>query len=87
MASDRFRPGDRVQVVEHYHDARYAECIGQVVEVTDEVDSVHPRGRVRVTLVWEDLHHTLFGGKAPVGVWFRPNSVQKIDPYQPGAQP
>ncbi len=69
--------GRKIAVVEDYHDSRYAEKKGEVVKVVDEPDDTYTGGRVGVRLVYDELVHKLFGGKAPGLVWFKPSDLER----------
>lgn len=62
---------------ETYHDRRYAGRLGRVAAVIEERDESYPRGRVGVTLVYDELVKKLFGGPAPDPVWFGPTHLDK----------
>ena len=74
----RFPIGCKVAVIEDFSDKRYAERKGNVRKVHLEPDNIYPLGRVGVMLVYDELMHKLFGGKAPSIVWFKPSDLEKL---------
>lgn len=77
--AQRFPVGRKVAVVEDFADDRYAERKGIVVAVqTDADDRTYPHGRVGVQLVYDELMHEVFGGKAPSTTWFKPSDLERL---------